>query len=367
MKNKLPDGWKINHLSDICEIIMGQSPPGNSYNIAGSGTPFFQGKAEFGNKYPTIKKWTTQPSKIAKSRTILMSVRAPVGDINYCDVECCIGRGLASIKPSSNLDLHYLYFYLSNIKEKISNLGTGSTFKAITGQQLKTISIIVPPLQTQQKIVSILEKAKKANEWRKDADELTKDFLKSVFLEMFGDERKNTKMFEIKGFLDVFNTTTGKLDSNASVKNGKYPFFTCSQETFQIDNYSFDCEALLLAGNNAAAKYSVKYYKGKFDAYQRTYVLRLKDNNDLYRFYHYQLEQKLGELQNKSIGTNTKYLTLGILRNIKMICPPIVLQQKFAAIVEWVEALKSHQKHSKEQIDNLFGALMQKAFKGELI
>jgi type I restriction enzyme, S subunit len=218
-----------------------------------------------------------------------------------------------------------------------------------------------PDLETQQKIASILEKAKTLKQKRKNSDEILDEYLKAVFWEMF-----YNKGFEIKGFLDVFNITTGKLDSNAMEENGTYPFFTCSQETFKINKYAFDCEALLLAGNNAAAKYSVKYYKGKFNAYQRTYILTLKEKGN-FRYMHFVLTNKLTELQNKSIGSNTKYLTLGILKQIKIPIPPLPLQQKFASIVEKVEKIKERQKRSEIEITGLFDALMQKAFKGELV
>src|SRR3989344_9266302 len=99
-------------LEEVSDIIMGQSPPGESYNENGKGIPFFQGKSEFTEKYPIIKKWTTESSKIAEPNSILMSVRAPVGDVNLCNISCCIGRGLASIKPRDEIELLYVFYVL---------------------------------------------------------------------------------------------------------------------------------------------------------------------------------------------------------------------------------------------------------------
>lgn len=138
---------------------------------------------------------------------------------------------------------------------------------------------------------------------------------------------------------NIFNTTTGKLDSNAMVENGKYPFFTCAKEVFRIDKYAFDQEALLLAGNNAAGKYDVKYYKGKFNAYQRTYVLGLKKEWS-YQLFRYQLEDKLEYLQHQSLGGLTKYLTLKILGELEFIVPPLDLQNQFADFVAQVDKSK---------------------------
>ena len=115
--------------------------------------------------------------------------------------------------------------------------------------------------------------------------------VKSKFNDMFGDAKYPVKKWE-----EVFDTKTGKLDSNAMVENGQYPFFTCAKEVLRINTFAFDQEALLLAGNNAAGKYDVKYYKGKFNAYQRTYVLSLKEEG-IYQLFKCQLEDKLDYLQ----------------------------------------------------------------------
>ena len=157
---------------------------------------------------------------------------------------------------------------------------------------------------------------------------------KSRFIELF-----QKKDFPIFKWNDVFYTTTGKLDANAMVANGAYPFFTCAKEVYHIDKYAFDQEALLLAGNNAAGKYDVKYYKGKFNAYQRTYVLSLKHDWS-YQLFRYQLEDKLTYLQEQSKGSNTRYITLKILGDLEFVVPPIELQNEFAAFVEHTDKLK---------------------------
>ena len=168
----LKKGFEEKELEKVADIIMGQSPPGNSYNEKGEGTPFFQGKAEFTEKYPLIKKWTTKPSKLAEPNSILISVRAPVGDVNLCNVKCCIGRGLASIKPIKKLaNLYYIYFLLQSIKDKIEYLGSGSTFKAINSRQLRNLKIPLPPLPLQQKFANIVEKVEKLKEKQKQSKE----------------------------------------------------------------------------------------------------------------------------------------------------------------------------------------------------
>lgn len=133
---------------------------------------------------------------------------------------------------------------------------------------------------------------------------------------------------------DLVTFRTGKLNSNAAVATGQYPFFTCSQETYRIDSYSFDTECVLLAGNNAAGVYPLKYYKGKFDAYQRTYVIESLDHRVLStRFLYYLLRPQLERLQTLSTGAATKFLTLSILKNIEVSLPNVDVQRRIASIL----------------------------------
>jgi type I restriction enzyme S subunit len=150
------------------------------------------------------------------------------------------------------------------------------------------------------------------------------------------------------------------------VTSGQYPFFTCSREDFRIDTFAFDCEALLLAGNNASADYSVKHYKGKFNAYQRTYVITLRDERNSYAYARFVLEHRLGELKRMSKGTGTKYLTMELLDRIRVPVPPISLQREFARRVTAVEKLKTAQRASLAELNSLFASLQHRAFRGEL-
>jgi len=149
--------WQLKRLKDICKITMGQSPPGESYNEKGEGIEFFQGKAEFTDKYPIVKKWTTQPSKFAKKSDILISVRAPVGAVNLSNIACCIGRGLAAINCSAKVNLNYLYAYFKYMEQDIANMGTGSTFKAITKNQLTNLMVPIPPIELQNQFAEIVK------------------------------------------------------------------------------------------------------------------------------------------------------------------------------------------------------------------
>ncbi len=145
-------------LDEVAEVIMGQSPSSEFYNQKGNGLPFFQGKAEFTDFYPVAKKWCTKPSKIAEKDDVLISVRAPVGPTNFAPAECCIGRGLAAIRPKNGVSSKYVLYYLRSIENGMDSLGTGTTFKAISGKILKAIDVPVAPPDQRERIVAKIEK-----------------------------------------------------------------------------------------------------------------------------------------------------------------------------------------------------------------
>ena len=110
-KENLPDGWRMGKLIDIAHITMGQSPEGSTYNLDGEGIIFYQGRTDFGRRFPAARVYTTHPTRYAKEGDVLLSVRAPVGDINIASHDCCIGRGLASLRNKENCQ-SYLYYQL---------------------------------------------------------------------------------------------------------------------------------------------------------------------------------------------------------------------------------------------------------------
>lgn len=144
-------------LEDCATIIAGQSPKSEYYNTDGNGLPFFQGKADFGELYPQIRVYCSNPIKIAEKDDILLSVRAPVGPTNLAPTRVCIGRGLSAIRPNKEIERKYLLLYFRYFEAQLSSKGTGTTFKAITQQTIRNLEIPVLPLKEQQRIVSRIE------------------------------------------------------------------------------------------------------------------------------------------------------------------------------------------------------------------
>jgi type I restriction enzyme S subunit len=178
--SELPEGWRWAKLGEVSEIIMGQSPPSKSYNTEGKGLPFFQGKADFGDLYPIPRVWCGDPKKIAHAGDILISVRAPVGPTNMAAEDCCIGRGLAALRPRNGIDPFWVLFYLRSIEGVIAVMGTGSTFNAITKKELEALFIPLPPLEEQRRIVAHLQEVQEKIKALEEAQEQTEAELKRL-------------------------------------------------------------------------------------------------------------------------------------------------------------------------------------------
>lgn len=152
---KIPKDWEITKIKFVSNLIMGQSPSSNEVNQSELGTPFLQGKMEFGKKYPKAINYCLNPKKKSRINDVLVSVRAPVGEINVSDIEYCIGRGLAAIQ--SNSHDNFLYYALLAYKDALISYSTGSTFKAISINQIENLYMIDPNYLSQIKISNFLD------------------------------------------------------------------------------------------------------------------------------------------------------------------------------------------------------------------
>jgi len=198
---------ELKTIGTVCKVIAGQSPEGKFYNDNGNGLPFYQGKKEYGEKYigePTT--WTTKVTKEAEANDILMSVRAPVGPINFATQKICIGRGLAAIRATKLIDKEFLFnFLLKHESEIVGN--TGAVFNSINKAQIEAIEIPLPPLPEQERIVTILDEAfgaiakakENAEQNLKNAKELFESYLQGVFKNN-GDGWEEKTLGEIASF-----------------------------------------------------------------------------------------------------------------------------------------------------------------------
>ncbi len=351
-------------IGESCSVVSGGTPSRSKNEYWENGNiPWIKIgniKSKYVNEYDeliTEQGLNNSSAKLLKKGTILYTIFATLGEVAILDIEACTNQAIAGINITNpRIITDYLYYYLKSKKDYVNNIGRGVAQNNINLTTLKNFEIPLIDVDKQLNIVEILEKVERMICLKeKEIDDLDL-LIKARFVEMFCH-----KGYTVLEWNNVFNTRTGKLDSNAATENGKYPFFTCSKDILYIDDFGFDQEALLLAGNNAAGKYDVKYYKGKFNAYQRTYVLTLRGNWS-YQLFRYQLEDKLEYLRQQSLGGLTKYLTMKILGELSFIIPPIEKQKEFELFVQQVDKSREEVKKSLEKTQQLYDSLMQEYF-----
>ena len=208
-------------------------------------------------------------------------------------------------------------------------LGQGSAREYCRFGNISEIEIEFPPIEEQQKIVEYNTAIENRIALKQKINDNLEAQAEAIYNEMIANNSTNSTMSTLG---EISTIKTGKLNSEAAVTNGIYPFFTCSQETYRTNTFSFDQEAVLLAGNNASAIYPLKIYCGKFDVYQRTYVIssnnRFVSNKQLY----FVLKQQLNEFKGISSGTTTKFLTMKILTPIPVVIAPEDISTSFINI-----------------------------------
>ncbi|MDY0211787.1 MAG: restriction endonuclease subunit S [Desulfuromonadaceae bacterium] len=256
-----------------------------------------------------------------------------------CEVDgFCSAHSLVLRANPEIIDPKLFPFFLHSdtFMHRAVDISVGSLSPTINWGALKKQEFLLPPKEQQVQLVGIL--------WGMD-EVVAKDrqLLNSITKAnsiVITNEIKNLQTnYENTALCELVELRTGKLDSNAAIENGKFHFFTCAPETLRIDTYSFDCEAILLAGNNAAGVYPLKHYKGKFDAYQRTYVITIKDDVGLnYRYLLEVIRSQLGLLQRHSVGSSTKFLTMGVLKKMKI---PVPTETDQKIMVKKVEAFSN--------------------------
>ena len=346
-------GWKEASLGEICTFKYGKSLPrtirkGGDFSVYGSNGVVGQHDAA-----------------ITTGQTIVIGRKGSYGEINYSMGPCWpIDTAYYVDETSTHEEIKWLCYRLASLG--LNQLNKAAAVPGLNREDAYRQLLLVPPLPEQRRIAAILDKADALRAKRREALAQLDSLTQSIFIEMFGDSVTNPRGWKQENLEDFFQFKTGKLDSNAAVPNGAYPFFTCAKEDSQIDTFAFDCEALLLAGNNATADYSVKHYKGKFNAYQRTYVITLKNQENSYQYAAFFLENHLLELKRMSKGSGTKYLTLGLLNQIRIPVPPVELQCRFVTRLAGLHRIRTMFKASLLELDSLFAALQHRAFRGEL-
>lgn len=373
-------------LEEFCKINMGQSPNSSSYNEDKNGLPFFQGNADFGELYPTARIWCSKPIKIAYKGDILISVRAPIGALNFSNCTCCIGRGLAALTVDEDICIQkYLWYGLAGKSEELNSKGTGSAFKAINKKILSETQIPLPPLDEQRKIVTVLDKVSSLIAKRRQQLDKLDELVKSRFIEMFGDCIINPKGWNTKCLEDIAEVGSSKRVFVENLKESGVPFYRGTEvgalakgkniipELFITEeHYKALCKAtgapkigdLLMPSICPDGRIWIVNTRDPF-YFKDGRVLWVHSIDSSYNpvFLLYTLKNSI--MTNYSnIASGTTFLELKIfsLKKCRIFDVPLKLQNQFADFVAQVEKSKLAVQNSLEKLETLKKALMQKYF-----
>ena len=393
----MKDNWQIKKLGEVSKIIMGQSPPSDTYNENAKGMPFFQGKAEFTELYPVVKKYCTKPTKIAEPLDILLSVRAPVGTTNIANQQCCIGRGLAAIRFEN---YKYGFYFLRSIQHELDSKGTGTTFRAISGETIRETLIPFPNPEIQQAIVSKIEELfselDKGIEDLKTAQQQLKTYRQSVLKWAFegkltnenvkdGELPEGWKMVKVSEIAKIETGTTPS-KNNPDFYGNEFPFYKPTD--LEAGNNVFKSKDGLTELGVKQARYVPEFSTlvtcigatigktgfiktgGGFNQ-QINAIIPNDAVNPLFVYY-----QTIGLSFQKQIIDNSSATTLPIINKSKFQILRMVLcnlneqhqiVQEIESRLSVADKMEESIAQSLQQAEALRQSILKKAFSGELI
>jgi len=409
MNEQLPDGWVEVELKSVVELVMGQSPESSTYNDHGEGLPFFQGKAEFGELYPTVRKWCSEPGKVAQANDVLLSVRAPVGALNMADQTCCIGRGLAAIRLQKG-DNKFLYYALQTreAQQFMSESATGSTFVAISKSVVEEIKIPLPPLAEQARIVTVLDgllgRVRTAQEQLATIPKLLKRFRHGVLsaavsgklTEAWREENPSIASWEKKLAADSCET----IASGSTPKGrpffaeGEIPYLKVYNIVNQQINFFYKPQFITRKIHEKELKRCRVYpndviinivgpplgkvalmpdYFKEWNINQAIVVFRpLKEVlMPRYLYYIFCEGSHFTEIETETRGTaGQTNISLTQCRAFLLNVPPLIEQdeivRRVSGLLNWADKLEEGYREAKRQLDAMPAAILSKAFSGEL-
>jgi len=399
---KIPKDWNVQELGDesIADIIAGQSPPSSTYNKENHGLPFLQGKMEFGEMFPSPTTYCSEPIKISKKNDVLLSVRAPVGDVNIAPSECCIGRGLAAIRAKADKLNHlFLFYYLKLGGKRFEALSTGSTFKAIRIREIEKFSIPVPSVEEQRGIVGVLgvvdSVIAKTGEVIAKTERLKKGLMQTLLTRGIGHkEYKQTpigtipKEWEVNKVSDLFDVLTGttpstrqseywnegtvnwltptdlsKLNGKIHIKNSERKI---TERALQETNLTLMPKGSIIISTRAPVGYvAVLEEPAAFNQGCKGLIPK-KHNGILSEFYCYYLLNKKQMLENLSSGSTFKELSKERLQNFNMPSPSFTEQKKIAELLLTIDKKLDIERSKKVRLEHIKRGLMDLLLAGKI-
>jgi type I restriction enzyme S subunit len=363
---------------------MGQAPSGEAYNDSGNGWPLLAGAGDFGEKFPTAKKFTSEASRISEPGDIVLGIRASIGEKVIADAVYCLGRGVAGLRAGPKLEQVFLWHWLTHNTDTLKRKARGATFKQVNKNDIGELEINLPELVEQRRIAAILDQADALRAKRREALAELDGLAQAIFVEMFGDPHKNPKGWDCHPIKEISNVVTGNTPprerqeyygfdidwiKSDNINNPSY-YLTRSNEKLselgrKIGRIAPAGSVLVTCiagspeciGNSGIADREVA-----FNQQINALVPKTIDPHFLYGLIR--ASKKL--IQAASTNGMKGMLSKSKLEAVRLMVPPMDLQKSFSIRIQALESLKATHRTALTELDALFASLQHRAFRGEL-
>ena len=395
----IPEEWEIQLVSKTQDIMMGQSPPSESYNQEKQGLPFYQGVTDFGYMYPNPSVWCTDPKKITAKDTILFSVRAPVGEVNITETQCCLGRGIAALNPTIN-DLMYCYYIINQNKKRFLIYAQGTTYDAINQKDISSVKLPhTKNILEQQKIASILSGVDALIESTQNVIEKAERLKKGLMQKLLTRGIGHTKFKKAKILFDKYKEIPEEWEVTefrkiSVIKRGASPrpindpkYFGQGRGWIRIQDISKSNKYLTQTKDylsEVGEMKSVAVDEGDIimsiaATVGKTIIVKMKacihdgfivfsnlSNKMNNEFLYYLLTNTKNEFKNTGQHGTQSNINSELVSKTKFLKPPLQEQQKIASILSGVDAYIQKNQQYKERLEKLKKGLMQKLLTGQI-
>jgi type I restriction enzyme S subunit len=360
--------WTETSLGEIAALSMGRTPSRSdkTYWTEDLAYPFCT-IADMDEKFifpkregVTIKAIQDGKAKIALTGTLLMSFKLTIGRMGFAGRDIFPNEAIVSITPDPALAIDMFLYYLLGFQDLTAGSGRAIKGETLNSKSLSAIPIFLPPLAEQKRIVDVVSSVDvyiDALQQQVDSARTARNAVLHELLSSGGDDWTETTLG------NLINLRTGKLDVNAGVENGEFPFFTCSRETYKIDVAEYSGKSVIVAGNGDL---NVKYFEGEFNAYQRTYILQAIDEEKLNPLYLFHFMDKYVEtLRNDTQGSTIQYLKKAQFTEAPIDLPPLDEQKRIVGIVSSMDEMIQSIDQAVEDAKNLRSGLLSDLLSGE--
>lgn len=385
---EMPENWGLKRLSDFCDVLMGQSPPSSTYNFTGDGAPFFQGRKDFGDKYPKKTMWCSAPTRMANEGDILLSVRAPVGDVNVAIEKCCIGRGLSALSiKNGNKD--FLYYLIQHNRQRLKQIfeSEGTVFGCVNKDGLKGFEVLLPNSNLEQraiaKILSDLdEKIELNNQMNKTLESMAQAIFKRWFVDFKFPGHKKTKF--VNGLpvgwsegtlIDVCDIVMGQSppgETYNEFSNGVVFYQGNRDFGFRFPTPRVYCTAPTRIAEIGDVLISVRAPVGALNITlgrcaigRGVAALRMKQYSNGFLFYFLSTRQDLWDRFN-SEGTVFGCLNKTEFHKIVLSIPTDVVMRQFDMVVKPIEATIRKNELETRTLGNIRDSLLPRLMSGKI-